>query len=164
MFVKTSQSTSMSDLKKKLIDMCKERGKPYGMLVRKLDFPFSAGTSELRSLISGGAQAGGSARPLSPPVLVYRVYPDGREELVRGMRFRGVSTRTLRDVVAASQETALFEYINNGAPLALIGAGGYLAPTSVVSPGLLFDEIELEIAQEQLSKPPIVPPPPTGSF
>jgi TldD protein len=163
LFVKTSQSTPMADLKKKLLDMCKERGKPYGMLVRKLDFPFSSGVSELRSLMSGGAQAGGSARPLSPPVLVYRVYADGREELVRGLRFRGVSTRTLRDVLAASQETALFEYVNNGAPLALLGAGGYLAPTAVVAPGLLFDEIEFELPQEQLSKPPIVPPP-TNSF
>lgn len=162
LLVKASQTTPMSDLKKKLIDMCKERGKPYGMLVRKLDFPFSAGIGELRTLLSGGAQAGGSARPLSPPLLVYRVYPDGREELVRGLRFRGVSTRTLRDVLGASQETALFDYMNNGAPLALIGAGGYLAPTSVVSPGLLFDEIEFELPQEQLSKPPIVPPPPTS--
>ena len=40
-------------------------------------------------------------RPVSPPVLVYRVYPDGREELVRGLRFRGVSTRSLRDILAA---------------------------------------------------------------
>jgi hypothetical protein len=151
----------MANLKKKLIDMCKERGKPYGMLVRKMDFPFSAGASELRALMSAGAQ-GGSARPLSPPVLVYRVYPDGREELVRGLRFRGVSTRTLRDVLAASQETAMIEYVNNGAPLALVGAGGYLAPTVVVSPGLLFDEIEFERPQEQLSKPAVVPPPTNG--
>jgi len=158
LFVKTSQTAPMSDLKKKLIDMCKERGKPYGMLVRKLDFPFSAGVGELRTLMSGGPQ-GGSARPLSPPLLVYRVYPDGREELVRGLRFRGVSTRTLRDVLGASQETALFEYVNNAAPLALIGAGGFIAPVSVVAPGLLFDEIEFELPQEQLSKPPVVPPP-----
>ena len=162
LFVKTSQSAPMSDLKKKLIDMCKERGKPYGMLVRKLDYPFSAGVGELRTLMSGGPQ-GGSARPLSPPLLVYRVYPDGREELVRGLRFRGVSTRTLRDVLAASKESALFEYVNNGAPLALIGAGGFIAPVSVVAPGLLFDEIEFELPQEQLAKPPVVPPP-TISF
>ncbi len=161
MFVKTSQSTPLADLKKKLIDMCKERNKPYGMLVRRLDFPFSAGVAELRSLIQSGAQSGG--RPLSPPLLVYRVYPDGREELVRGLRFHGVSTRSLRDVLAASQETTLFEYVNNGAPLALMGAGGYIAPTSIVAPGLLFDEIEFERPQEQLPKPPIVPAPTSGS-
>jgi predicted Zn-dependent protease len=159
LIVKSSQSVPLADLKKKMVDMCKERGKPYGMLVRKLDYPFSAGASELRSLASASAQGGGSARPVSPPVLVYRVYADGREELVRGLRFRGVSTRALRDVLAASQESALFDFVNNAAPLAFVGAGGYLAPTAVVAPGLLFDEIEFELPQDQLSKPPIVPPP-----
>jgi hypothetical protein len=164
LFIKTSQTAPLADLKKKLIDMCKERGKPYGMLVRKLDYPFSAGTNELQTLAATGAQSGGSVRPVSPPVLVYRVYPDGREELVRGLRFRGVSTRTLRDILAASQETSLFEYVNNAAPLALLGAGGYLAPTSVVAPALLFDEIEFELPQDQLPKPPVVPPPNTSNL
>jgi hypothetical protein len=133
------------------------------MLVRKLDYPFSSGRAELQSLASGGAQSGGSVQPLSPPVLVYRVYADGREELVRGLRFRGVSTRSLRDILGASQETTVFEYTNNAAPLAMIGAGGYMAPTSVVAPAMLFDEIEFEIPRDQLPKPPVVPPPDRGT-
>jgi hypothetical protein len=163
LFVKTSQSEPLSALKQKLIDMCKERNKPYGMLVRKLDYPFSAGRAELAALAQSGPQSGGSVRPISPPVLVYRVYADGREELVRGLRFRGVSSRSLRDVLAASQETMLFDYINNGAPLAIMGGGGLLAPTSVVAPGLLFEEIEFEVPQEQLPKLPVVPPPTSSS-
>jgi hypothetical protein len=163
MFVKTSQNESLADLKKKLIDMCKERNKPYGMLVRKLDYPFSAGRGELQALAQSGPQSGGSVRPVSPPVLVYRVYADGREELVRGLRFRGVSTRSLRDVLAASKETVLFDYVNTGAPLALLGAGGILAPAAVVSPALLFEEIEFEVPQEQLPKLPVVPPPTSSS-
>ena len=159
LFVKTSQNEPLSDLKKKLIDMCKERNKPYGMLVRKLDYPFSAGRNELQALAQSGPQSGGSVRPISPPVLVYRVYADGREELVRDLRFRGVSTRSLRDLLAASKETVLFDYVNNGAPLAILGGGGLLAPTAIVSPALLFEEIEFEIPQEQLPKLPVVPPP-----
>ncbi len=162
LFIRTSQSESLAALKKKLIDMCKERNKPYGMLVRKLDYPFSAGRAELQALAQSGPQSGGSVRPISPPVLVYRVYADGREELVRGLRFRGVSTRSLRDILGASQEMALFDYVNNGAPLAILGSGGLLAPTSVVSPALLFEEIEFEVPQEQLPKTPVVPAPPSG--
>jgi hypothetical protein len=162
LFVKTSQSEPLSALKKKLIDMCKAQNKPYGMLVRKLDYPFSAGRGELQALAQSGPQSGGSVRPTSPPVLVYRVYADGREELVRGLRFRGVSTRSLRDVLAASQETVLFDYVNNAAPLAILGAGGLLAPTSIVAPALLFEEMEFEVPQEQLPKLPVVPPPPSG--
>jgi hypothetical protein len=159
LFVKTSQGESLSDLKKKLIDLCKERNKPYGMLVRKLDYPFSAGRGELQALAQSGAQSGGSVRAISPPVLVYRIYADGHEELVRGLRFRGVSTRSLRDILAASKETVLFDFVNNGAPLAMLGGGGYVAATAVVSPGLLFEEMEFEVPQEQLPKPPVVGPP-----
>jgi TldD protein len=159
MFVKSSETTPMADLKKRLIDMTKMRGKPYGMLVRKLDYPYSAGTSDLQSLAQASAQSGGSARPVSPPLLIYRVYTDGREELVRGLRFRGLTSRTLRDILAASSETEMFDFVNVAAPLAILGAGGYLAPASVISPGLLFDELELEPPQDQLPKHPTVPPP-----
>ena len=136
LFIKTSQSEPLSALKKKLIDLCKERGKPYGMLVRKLDYPFSAGRGELQALAQSGAQSGGSVRPISPPVLVYRVYADGREELVRGLRFRGVSTRSLRDILGASEETVLFDYVNNGQLLAQLGAGGFCWPPPPSSPRL----------------------------
>jgi hypothetical protein len=65
----------------------------------------------------------------------------------------------LRDILAATKETALFEYVNNSAPLAPLGAGGYMAPVSVVAPGVLFDEIEFELPQDQLPRPPVVPAP-----
>jgi TldD protein len=163
LFVNASQTVPLADLKKRLIDLCKDRGKPYGMLVRKLDYPFSGSGSDIQALASAGAQSGGSARPVSPPILVYRVYPDGREELVRGLRFRGLSTRNLRDLLAASQETAVFQFVNNSAPLAYLGVGGVLSPAAVIAPALLFDEIELERPQEPLPRPPVVPSPNTGS-
>jgi TldD protein len=159
LMVSVTESTPLADLKKKLIDTVKERGKPYGMLVRKLDYPYGGGIAGLRALLSG---ASGSSRQVSPPLLVYRVYPDGREELVRGLRFRGVSARALRDILGASKETALFEFVNNSYPMAMVGAAGYMAPTAVVAPGLLFDEIEFERPQEQLPKPPLVPAPTGG--
>ncbi|MBS1875258.1 MAG: hypothetical protein JSU00_18745 [Acidobacteria bacterium] len=159
LFVKSSQGAPASKMKAQLIDLIKQRGKPYGLLVRKLDYPSSASVRELRGMLTGMSGAGGGSRPVSPPVLVYRVYPDGREQLVRGMRFRGLNARSLRDIVTASEETYAFDFVNNGAPFAMIGAGGYLAPATVVAPALLFDEVELEQAQDEASKPPIVPPP-----
>jgi len=157
--VKAARNTPLADLKARLIQMCKERDKPYGLLIRKLDFPFSGSTAEIQTLQSASANSGGSVRPVSPPVLMYRVYPDGREELIRGMRFRGVSTRSLRDILAASAETAVFDYINNGAALARSSAEGYIALTSVISPGLLFDEVEVDRIQDQLQTPPLVAQP-----
>jgi TldD protein len=159
LFVKPAQAAPLADLKARLIQMCKDRDKPYGLLIRKLDFPFSGGAAEIQTLRNNSANSGGSQRPVTPPSLIYRVYPDGREELIRGMAFKGLSTRSLRDILAASAETTAFDYINNGAPLARAGVGGYIAATSVIAPGLLFDELEVDRLQDELQKPPLVPPP-----
>ena len=142
-----------------MIEMIKQRNKPYGILVRKLDYPSTASFGELQSMITSMAQSGGGGRPVPMPTLVYKVYPDGREELVRGVRFRGVSTRSLRDITAASEEVAFFDFVNNGGPFAMMGSPGYLAAATVVAPGLLFEELELERSQEESSKLPIVAPP-----
>ena len=158
--VSASQTVSTADLKARLIKLVTQREKPYGILVRKLDFPSSASYEELRQFTTAMAQSGGGARPSSLPLLVYRVYPDGHEELVRGVRFRGLSTRSLRDIIAASSDSQAFDFLDSTAPFALMGAGSYITNATVVAPGLLIDELELEPSQEELPKLPLVPPPP----
>jgi hypothetical protein len=164
LFVRASQSMPASDMKKQLIEMCVQRNKPYGILVRKLDYPSSASLDELRRMAAGMAQSGGSGHPVTAPLLIYKVYPDGKEELVRAVRFRGLSTRSLKDIVAASDESYVFDLIDSNAPLALMGAGSYLTTASVVAPAVLFDELELEPIQEDVPKPPLVPPPSLTGF
>jgi TldD protein len=161
LFVKAAETSTAAELKKKLLETISKRGKPYGMLVRKLDFPSSANVEEIRKLYGG--EQGPSGRVVSAPLLVYRVYPDGREELVRGLRFRGLTARSLRDITAASDEAFVFDYLENGAPLALSGGGGYVANTTVVAPSLLFDDLELERVDAEWARPPIVPAPPLVS-
>lgn len=157
LFVRSTQTTPLPDLKNRLIQMCKQRNKPYGMLVRRMDFPSSASFEEIRRLMSNAMQGGG--HPVSAPVLVYKVYPDGREELVRGLRFRGLNARSLKDILAAGDDNNVFEFINNQAPFALIGGASYAAESSVVAPSILIDDVELHPAEEELPKLPIVPAP-----
>ena len=134
------------------------RSKPYGMLVRKLDFPTTAGVTELQQLASDNQQVV-ATKPVSPPVMVYKVYADGREELVRNLRFRGLNTRALQGILGASSEQVRFDFVNNGALFDFPAAGGYLALTSVVSPGILLDEVEFERQPEIANSMPIVPAP-----
>ena len=160
MFIRASETTPAADMKKKLIELCQQRNKPYGMLVRKIDFPSSASLDEFRRLATAAAQSGGNTRLVAEPLLLYRVYPDGREELVRSVRFRGLSTRSLKDIIAASDENYVFDFIDSNAPLALMGAGSFVTTASVIAPALLFDELEFETVHEDVPKPPIVPAPP----
>ena len=137
-------------------------GRPYGLLVRKMDFPSSATIGEAQRLLARMAQDGGGGRPLSLPALAYRVYPDGREELVRGLRFKDFSARTLRDIVDAGGEPAVFEYLENGATFALMGAAGFVAESAAIAPAMLFEELQLVRAQDDLPRPPLVPAPPVA--
>jgi len=155
LFVRASETVPAADLKKKLLDLCAARGKPYGIIVRKMDFPSSASFDEVRRLLQG-AQGG---RPISLPLLAYKVFPDGHEELVRGLRFRGMNARSLKDILAAGDDSAVFEFMDNAAPFALIGASGFTAEATVIAPSLLIDDLELHPLEEELPKLPVVPAP-----
>jgi hypothetical protein len=157
LFVSSSDALPARELKQKLIGLIQARGLAYGILVRKMDFPSTASLEEMRRLFSG-PQA--EINPVSLPALVYRVYPDGREQLVRGLRFRGLTPRSLRDIVAAGDDSAAFEFLDNTAPFALAGGAPFVAQSCVVAPSLLIDDLELHPIQEELPKRPVVPPPP----
>jgi hypothetical protein len=159
LFVRVSESFTLPELKKKLVDLAGQREKPYGLIIRKMDFPSSASASEAQRMLAHIVQDGSSARPVSLPILAYRVYPDGREELVRGLRFKDLTLRSLREILAAGGDPEVLEYMENGAPFALLGAGSYVAESAVVSPGLLFEELQLVRAQDELPRLPVVPPP-----
>jgi hypothetical protein len=106
-------------------------------LIRKLQFPSSAT----------------EARPVDEPLLAYRVYPDGREELVRSLQFHGVSTRSFKDIVAASDESYVLDLIDTNP------RGTFITTASVIAPAVIFEELELTPVEEETPKPPIVPPP-----
>jgi TldD protein len=87
--------------------------------------------------------------PGNAPRLLYRVYAkDGHEELVRGAVFSELDIRALRsDLIAVGND-----------PLVSNRSGG--APTTIISPSLLFDELEVKRADTSKDKLPDYPPPP----
>ncbi len=155
-FVSATDTTPAAALKQKLIELCQARSKPYGIIVRKMDFPSSAGVDEYRRIVTA---AQGSGRPVSPPILAYRVYPDGREELIRGVRFRGFTGKSLKDILAVGDDSQRLEYMDNGAPFAILAGGGFTAEVSVVAPSLIVDDLELRPVEEEMPKLPVVPAP-----
>jgi hypothetical protein len=140
LFIRASQTTPAADMKQKLMDMCKAQNKPYGILIRKLDSPGSAT----------------GAHSIAAPLLAYRVYPDGREELVRSLQFHGVSTRSFKDIVSASDENYVLDLVDTNP------RGNFITTASVIAPAILFEELELTPVEEEKPNPPVVPPPALG--
>ncbi len=159
LFVEAGQTVPEAALRQRLLEMVKQQGKPYALLVRRMDFPSVATGSEAREMLRRQMRSGGP-RQFSAPLLLVRLYADGREELVRGLRFRNLSVRNFRDILAAGDSPALFNYVDNGAPMALAGAGNFIVGCSAVAPALLFEELELEPHADETARPPLVPPPP----
>lgn len=158
LFVTAVNATSEASLKAKLLEKVKAQGLKFGLIVRRLDFPSTANYEELESMVRQ-VQKAGYFRSLNSPLLAYRVYPDGHEELVRGLRFREFSAKNLRDVAAASDRPYVLNYVNNGSSLNYAGAGSDATSSSVICPSLLIDDVELARAENEPNKPPIVPPP-----
>jgi TldD protein len=86
--------------------------------------------------------------PGNSPRLLYRVYvKDGHEELVRGAVFNELDVRTLRnDLVALGDD-----------PLVSNRMGG--VPQTIITPSLLFDELEVKRADTSKEKLPEYPAP-----
>ncbi|HXW62348.1 MAG TPA: metallopeptidase TldD-related protein, partial [Candidatus Acidoferrales bacterium] len=82
------------------------------------------------------------------PRLLYRVYEkDGHEELVRGAVFEKLDTRTLRnDLVAAGNDPRVSNREGS-------------VPTTVISPSILFDDLEVKRTDAKNAKLPEYPPP-----
>jgi TldD protein len=120
--LQAGQPLSPEELKKKLIDMCRDQNKPYGYYVAALS--------------------------QQNPGQLYRVYvQDGHEELVRGAVFNDFDARSLRNnVVAAGSDPVV-----NNRDAAI--------PTTVISPSLLFDDLELQRRSDKNPKLPEFDPP-----
>ncbi|MEQ1474381.1 MAG: metallopeptidase TldD-related protein [Candidatus Acidiferrum sp.] len=90
--------------------------------------------------------------PGNAPRLLYRMYvSDGHEELVRGAVFNELDVRAMRsDLIAAGND-----------PLISNRTGG--APTTIISPSLLFGELEVKRADTSKDKLPEYPAPPLAT-
>ncbi len=147
----SSKGLARKALIAKLLAAAKDEGLPYAMIVRQLDDGAitaepEQNLRELRTLIS---QTDVAAPP--PPVLAYKVYPNGKEELVRGVELGPVDLRIWKDILATSNGTTVHNFLasqNNNLLFKVRGVGNGFVPSSgvesaVITPDLLVREVEL---------------------
>jgi TldD protein len=140
LIVTSSRVTKDSELRQKLIDEIKKQAKPYGLYFED---------------IQGGFTLTQRAMPQAfqvLPVLVWRVYPDGRpDELVRGVDIVGTPLAAMNRILLTGDKMEVF----NG----ICGAESGSVPVSAVAPAMLFSEIEVQKRAHSLERPPILTPP-----
>jgi TldD protein len=167
LFFKSTDAVSPAELKKKFLDECKSEKLQYCVIVRSMDNPSLSllhqdDFSSLLASFGGGAGTGDRL-----PLMVYKVYPeDGREEVIRGARVIGVSTRALRNLGGIGNDDFVYNYMQSqiagfaGTALGAFGSAQGGLPASVVAPSLLFEELEVRGARGEPKRLPLLPAPP----
>jgi TldD protein len=142
LIVENARPVTRDALKKQLLELVQQQGKPYGLYFDD---------------ISGGFTMTGRTLPNAfnvLPILVYRFFPDGREELVRGVDLIGTPLTTFSKIVAADDTPGIF----NG----VCGAESGWVPVSAVAPGMLVSQIEVQKKEKSQDRLPILAAPLAG--
>ena len=140
LIVTSSRAVKDSELHQKLIDEVKKQNKPYGLYFEDIQGGFTLTQRALPQVFQ------------VLPVLVWRVYPDGRpDELVRGVDIVGTPLAALNRIELTGEKVEIF----NG----ICGAESGTVPVSAAAPAMLFSEIEVQKSAHSLNRPPILPPP-----
>jgi len=135
LFVQSSKQVSDAELRKMLIDEVKRQNKPYGLY-------FDQVSSGYTTTARRGLQAFTVI-----PLVVYRVYADGRpDELIRGVDIVGTPLTSFAKIMATSDHMEVF----NG----ICGAESGDVPVSAIAPAILVSEIEIQRKERSQDRPP----------
>jgi hypothetical protein len=135
-------------MKKDLLTRAKEDGYDFGLVVREIQsgFPGEDAGFSLQDMIANGKMV--------IPALLYKVYRDGREELVRDAEIGLPSIRDLREMIS-SKETETRNTLISGGAAGLFSfsskvPASYIGPHAVLCP-------ELEVQKKKTSAYPTQP-------
>ena len=165
LIVSSASGVSEVELRSRLLALVKQRGLAYGVVVRELGSA-SPISDDPMSFFSAMRNRGAGRRVL----LAYRLYPDGREELVRGARLADVTAQSFKDILAVSSTSTVLHRPATGSdfpfPMELMGmeeVGASMPLASYVVPSMLFDDLSLTHDTGDRPKPPLSGPPGSAS-
>ncbi len=149
-----------SELKRKMLKLCKDRDLSFGIIIRKVlnqnilytslyqqtegEYPYSQGDAKI-SLLE-----------------VAKVYPDGREELVRGAEAAGLSVQSFKDIIAVGKKQFCYNYLAPSVISPFISGGDQYVGATMVVPDILFEDGELRPLESDFPKPPFITSPLSG--
>ena len=140
LIVESTRQVPFEELRRQLIEECKRQSREYGLLFED---------------ISGGFTTTSRQGPQSfkvLPLVVYRVYADGRpDKLIRGADIVGTPLTCFEKITYTGDDPGVF----NGS----CGAESGWVPVSAVSPSVLVATIEIEKRTRDQNRPPILQPP-----
>jgi predicted Zn-dependent protease len=131
-FVTSTNGLSNDELRAKFIEMIKQRNRPFGILLKRM-------------------------RNANTPVLAYKLFPDGHEELIRGLQFAGLNAAAFKEIAAVSKDqnylTVRFQP-RSQFPM-MMSVEEMYTPVTLAVPSLLFEDVSLRKIRAESPHPPV---------
>lgn len=142
---------SYAEMKKKMAELCKARELEYGLVVKRVMNSNIFSSSIVEQIFMGDlSYMRGNSINLCE---VYKVYPDGREELIRGAEGAGFTVQSFKDIIYSTKEQTVYNYWASGS-----GYGNWHGGTIAI-PDILFEDAEIRTIDRNFKKAPFVPGP-----
>ena len=157
----SSSGLTADEMSEEFLALLEERELEYGIVVRRLRESSASG-------FGGGPPGRSRAGRLIRAVVAVKVFPDGREVLIREAVLTGLSEGIFRDIVAASEavtnHTILFRPSRSSFdPFGFMNPARRLgAMATLVVPSLLFEDVSARRPPGNIPLPPVVPRPASG--
>jgi predicted Zn-dependent protease len=133
------ETTTLQELRKRLLEEVKKQGKPFGMIV----YETSGGETDTTNYDFQAFRGEISYATL--------LYPNGRERLVRGVNIVGTPLQSLDNVIGIGDHRELDN--------SFCGAESGLLPVSMIAPAVLLSNLELQAKSEESAPPSILKKP-----
>jgi hypothetical protein len=149
-----------AELKKMLLKLVQSRQLPYGIIARL--------AMDQNLLFTGVFRQTGSDLPISQGegklglLRAYRVYPDGREELIRGVEAAGLAPSIFKDILAVSKQKTVHNVLAPSVIPSFISGGAAYVQASIVTPDILIEDVEVRPLEGDMPKPPVMTNPIAG--
>ena len=120
------------------------------------DSTVPSGDDDMMGMFSFGMGGRGGPPPVRP-LVVYRLkigpgQGQVKEELVRGLTLEGLMPRSLKEISAVGRDAVVYSFIDSG-------GGGTGIASSIVTPPLLFSDVDIRRQSGKNRKPPLYPRP-----
>ncbi len=155
--VQKDKAVSYDSLKSRLMELCQMRELPYGIIIKNIMDRNIMYTSLFRQ--NPGLFKFSSEQGNLMITEAYKVYPDGKEELIRGLDGKAFTARSFKDILLTGNENKVTNYLASAVISPFVTGGSRFIYCSIITPDLLFEDGELVAPEGNYDKPPFLPNP-----
>jgi hypothetical protein len=140
LFIKSAKTHSEDEILDEFFRLAKNSGYDYGIVVERIAIPsdlsalYTDAIDDILEKFRQGYSELSGKTSLMPPLLVYRLYKDGRKEYLRECGFTSINAQILHRIVMTGSDEYVYNYSVSGQN----GVG------IVVQSTILIDGMELE--------------------